>query len=94
MQKQYSIAEAKNKLPSIIHQVEKGPSVELTRRGKPVAVLSSMNEFERLNLSNAGFWNSLTSFRQMINSEGMVISDEDFEGLRDPSSGREVELDG
>ena len=91
MQKQYSIAEAKNNLPSIIHQVEKGPSVELTRRGKPVVVLLSMNEFERLNLSNLGFWNSLISFRQMIKSEGMVISDNDFEGLRDPSSGREVE---
>jgi len=91
MQNQYSIAEAKNKLPSIVHQVEKGPSVELTRRGKPVAILLSMNEFERLNLSNAGFWNSLISFRQMIKSEGMVISAQDFEGLRDPSSGREVE---
>ncbi|MBW2049398.1 MAG: type II toxin-antitoxin system Phd/YefM family antitoxin [Deltaproteobacteria bacterium] len=94
MQKQYSIAEAKNNLPSIIHQVEKGSSVELTRRGKPVAVLSSMREFERLNLSNAGFWNSLMSFRQMLKSEGTVISDEDFEGLRDLSPGREVELDG
>ena len=93
MQNRYSIAEAKNKLPSIVHQVEKGPSVELTRRGKPVAVLLSMNEFERLNLSNSGFWNALMSFRQMINSEGMVISDQDFEGLRDPSSGREVEWD-
>ncbi|HDZ24552.1 MAG TPA: type II toxin-antitoxin system Phd/YefM family antitoxin [Desulfobacteraceae bacterium] len=94
MQKQYSIAEAKNNLPSIIHQVEKGSSVELTRRGKPVAVLSSMREFERLNLSNAGFWNSLMAFRQMLKSEGTVISDEDFEGLRDLSPGREVELDG
>jgi len=93
MQKQYSIAEAKNKLPSIIHQVEKGPSVKLTRRGKPVAVLLSINEFERLNISNSGFWNALMSFRQMINSEKLAFSDHDFEGLRDTSSGREVEWD-
>lgn len=92
MQKEYSIAEAKNNLPSIIHQVEKGPAVKLTRRGKPVVVLLSMNEFERLNLSNAGFWNSLMSFRQMIKSEGVAISERDFEGLRGRSPGREVEL--
>ena len=44
MQKQFSISEAKNRLPSIIHihYVEEGPYVELTRRGKPVAVLLSI----------------------------------------------------
>ena len=62
MQKQYSIADAKNKLPSIIHQVEEGPYVKLTRRGKPVAVLLSIGEFERLNISNSGFWNALMAF--------------------------------
>ena len=93
MQKQISIAEAKNKLPSIIHEVEKGPPVELTRRGKPVAVLLSINEFKRLNISNPGFWDSLMSFRKMMNSEQLAISDQDFENLRDPSCGREVEWD-
>jgi len=32
VQKQFSIAEAKNRLPTIVHYVEKGPSVELTHR--------------------------------------------------------------
>jgi len=94
MQKQYSIAEAKNKLPSIIHQVEEGPSVELTRRGKPVVVLLSISEFERLNISNSGFWDSLMSFRKMITSDQLAFSDQDFEDLRDPSCGREVKWDG
>jgi len=88
MQKQYSIAEAKNKLPSIIHQIEKGPSVTLTRRGKPVAVLLSIGEFERLSISNSSFWNSLMSFRQMISFEGLKFSGHEFEGLRDTSSRR------
>ncbi len=92
MQKQYSIAEAKNKLPAIIHQVEKGPFVELTRRGKPVVVLLSIDEFKRLSLSNSGFWKALTAFRETLNSEGTVVSDQDFEGLRDSSPGREVDL--
>jgi antitoxin Phd len=94
MAKQYSIAEAKNKLPSIIHQVEKGPSVELTRRGKPVVVLLSISEFERLNISNSGFWDSLMSFRKMITSDQLAFSDQNFEDLRDPSCGREVKWDG
>ncbi|WDN89037.1 hypothetical protein BuS5_02005 [Desulfosarcina sp. BuS5] len=48
MQKEYSIAEAKNKLPSIIHDVESGSSARFTRRGKPVAVLLSLYDYERL----------------------------------------------
>ena len=49
MQKQFSIAEAKNRFPTIIHNVEKGPYVELTRRGKPVAVVLSIKEYEQLS---------------------------------------------
>lgn len=92
MQKQFSIAEAKNKLPTIIHFVEKGPSVELTRRGKPVAVLLSVQEYERLNREYTGFWNAVSQFRRKMADEGVVISDNDFSGLRDSSAGREVDL--
>ena len=94
MQKQFSIAEAKNRLPSIIHYIEKGPYVELTRRGKPVAVLLSIREYERLSRNYTGFWNALSVFRQNIYDEGIEISDKDFEDLRDPVTGREVELRG
>jgi antitoxin Phd len=92
MQKQFSIAEAKNRLPTIIHYVEKGPSVELTRRGKPVAVLLSIQEYDRLSRKYTGFWNAITEFRRKAENEGIEISDSDFKGLRDLSSGREVEL--
>jgi antitoxin Phd len=94
VQKQFSIAEAKNRLPAIIHYIEKGPKVELTRRGKPVAVLLSIREYERLRRKYTGFWNALSVFRQNIQEEGVEISDTDFEGLRDPFAGREVELRG
>jgi len=92
MQKQFSIAEAKDKLPKIIHYVEKGPYVELTRRGKPVAVLLSIQEYEQLSRKYTGFWNALSQFRQKVQNEKIEISDRDFKGLRDLSSGREVEL--
>ena len=92
MQDQFSIAEAKNRLPSIIHYVEKGPYVKLTRRGKPVAVLLSIQEYERLSLRFSGFWSALSKFRQNIKDEDMEISDTDFEDLRDTGGGRGVEL--
>jgi len=94
MQKQFSIAEAKNRLPSIIHYIEKGPHVELTRRGKPVAVLLSIQEYERLSHKYTGFWNAVSAFRQNIHDEDIEISDIDFKGIRDQFAGREVELNG
>ncbi len=92
MQKQFSIAEAKNRLPTIIHYVEKGPHVELTRRGKPVAMLLSIQEYERLSRKFTGFWNAVLEFRRKFEDEGIKISEKDFKGLRDLSVGREVEL--
>ena len=92
MQKQFSISEAKNSLPTIIHYVEKGPSIELTRQGKPVAVLLSIQDYERLSRKYTGFWNALSEFRRKVEDEGVEISDSDFKGLRNLSPGREVKL--
>jgi antitoxin Phd len=92
MENQCSIAEAKNKLPSIIHAVEKGFPVKLTRYGRAVAVLLSIKEYERLSLRSEGFWRALESFRGLMEKEDVPIDGGDFEGLRDGSHGREVEL--
>jgi len=92
MQKQFSIAEAKNRLPTIIHYVEKGPYVKLTRRGKPVAVLLSIQAYERLSRKYTGFWSAVSEFRRKIDDQGIEIYDRDFKGLRNLSAGREVEL--
>ena len=88
---QYSIAEAKNKLPSLIHSVEKGPSVRLTRRGRPVAVLLSIQEYDRLLQKKGSFWRALKAFRKIAENEGIEISNADFNGFRDYSPGREVD---
>ena len=92
MQKEFSIAEAKNKLSTIIHYVENGPCVELTGRGKLIAVLLSIQEYERLSRKYTGFWSAVSEFRRKVEDEGTEISDNDFKGLRDLSVGREVEL--
>jgi prevent-host-death family protein len=68
-----------NVLPAIIHYVEKGPYVELTRRGKPVAVLLSIQDYERLSRKYTGFWSAVSEFRRKVEDEGIEISDRDFE---------------
>ena len=92
MERQFSIAEAKSKLPAIIHSVEDGPSVKLTRHGKPVAVLLSIQEYEQLSKNKIGFWKALSDFRSKPEFEKIKITDADFDDLRDPSTGREREI--
>ena len=48
MAHRYSVAEARAHLPSILVQAEAGEAVELTRRGRPVAVVLSHEAFERV----------------------------------------------
>ena len=55
MEKQYTIVDAKNKLPSFIHYVETGQTVKLTRYGKPVAVLLSIKDYKRLSRKREGY---------------------------------------
>jgi prevent-host-death family protein len=90
VENQYTISEAKNKLPAIVHAVEKGPSVKLTRRGRPVAVLLSIKEYRALHRNREGFWDALKVFREENNEVWM--SDQELEALRDRTPGREVDL--
>ncbi len=48
MNKDYSIAEARHDLPAIVHEVERTGRARITRRGRPVVMLLSIGEFERL----------------------------------------------
>jgi prevent-host-death family protein len=91
MPREFSIAEARNQLPALVHQVENGPPVRLTRRGKPVAVLVSLREYERLGPRRADLWEAIEAFRRETDL-GDIDVDEIFAGVRDPSPGREVEL--
>lgn len=92
MPEQYSIAQAKNKLTAIVHSVETGPAVQLTRRGKPVAMLLSVKEYERLAGKRQDFYEAMMAFRQSLEKDGVEMSGEEFDDLRDETAGREVNL--
>jgi antitoxin Phd len=93
MNRRVSVAEAKNNLPSIIHEVEKGSVVEITRYGRPVAFVVPQKDYDRLQEKGRGLWESLVKFRNILNTEGIALEDRDFANLRDPSPGRPVDLD-
>ncbi|HTF16268.1 MAG TPA: type II toxin-antitoxin system Phd/YefM family antitoxin [Burkholderiales bacterium] len=48
MEKKYSIAEARQQLPAIVHEAERAGTVRITRRGQVVARLVSEHEYQRL----------------------------------------------
>jgi len=49
MNKAYSIAQARHGWSAIVREVEPTGQVRLTRRGRPVAIVLSITEFERIN---------------------------------------------
>ncbi|NOX61987.1 MAG: type II toxin-antitoxin system Phd/YefM family antitoxin [Chloroflexi bacterium] len=88
----YSIAETKNRLPAVVKEVEEQGAIEITRRGKPVAVILSLHEYERLKREKT-FWSAYQRFRRRVDLEEVDIDpDEVFTDVRDRTSGREVAL--
>ena len=82
---QFSIAEARNRFAEIVHMAERGKTVRLFRRGKPVAVVLSIREYQQL-AKPGDFWAPLTKFRQQIErGEREGIEPDAFAGVRDRS---------
>jgi prevent-host-death family protein len=76
----YSIAEAKNHLPRLVHEVEGGRAVGLSRRGQLVAVVLSAQEFRKLP-GGAGFRQALEAFMTERGDEP-VLDDVELDSLR------------
>jgi prevent-host-death family protein len=92
MVQSYSIAEARANLPTLIDEVEAGGAVELTRRGKAVAIMISVNEYQRLRSKRTSFQDSYQKFLKK-HSLAEVGLEKGFSGkLRDRSPGRKVDL--
>ena len=91
MTRQYSIADARRNLPSLIREAESGRTVELTRRGEPVAVLVGCRTFEQLSTGRRGFVHTYRDFKEAVDLKELALDpDELFEGTRDTASGRDI----
>ena len=77
MEKKYSIAEARQSLPAIVHEAERAGTVRITRRGKVVVRLVAEHEFQRLKRG-----------RQPIDWGATLIDTSGFEFDREEANAR------
>lgn len=88
----YSVAEARAQLSSILDQVEAGSKVELTRRGRAVAVMVSMDEYDRLGVERSNFGDAYARFLQKHRLSEVGLEKNFSKRARDRSPGRKVAL--
>lgn len=92
MTKSYTLASARAQLSALVDDVAEGNDVELTRRGKPVAVLVSAAKYARLHGDAPAFATAFARFKQRFDLPAIGIEADWAEGLRDRGRGRRVAL--
>jgi prevent-host-death family protein len=85
-----SIAEARANLPGLVREAEGGVAVEITRRGRPVAVLVSTTTYQRLAGGRAYFGERLDDFLDRVDIAQVGLEADEFEALRDHAAGRDA----
>jgi len=87
----FSIADARSQLPKIIHTVEGGDVAQLTRRGKPVAVLLSLKEYKALLAQGKGsLLHALKAYRALKEDSNEDLSNQEIDNWRSKETGREL----
>jgi prevent-host-death family protein len=92
MSKRYSIAEARRNLPALVDEAQAGREVELTRRGRPVAVVVSVDQYARLTRGGEGFADAYSKFRESFPEGRGGVPRRFLRSLRDRGAGRKVRL--
>jgi prevent-host-death family protein len=92
MEQSYSIAEARANLPTLIDQVEAGMAVELTRRGKGVAVMISVREYQLLRSKRTSFQDVYQKFLKKHSLAEVGLEPDFVRKVRDRGAGRKVDL--
>lgn len=84
-----TIREAKNALTRLIHSAEKGEAVRITRHGRPVAVLVSNREYQRLSAGavRRDPWVFLERWRAQLPEGFEGLSDREVDDWRERSAG-------
>ncbi|MSP72829.1 MAG: type II toxin-antitoxin system Phd/YefM family antitoxin [Myxococcales bacterium] len=90
MSKSISVAQARAELPNLLRDVERGETVEITRRGRPVAIVLSVGDYERLTAGRRAFADAYRAWRASVADEDLVLPQDYFRQLRDRSPGRDT----
>lgn len=87
-----TIAEAKNNLSQLIKQLQSDEPIHLTRHGKPVAVMLSEANYQKLTQKNNGLYHAIQQWRSQLDSDiGLTASE--LENLRASGQGRDFSWD-
>jgi prevent-host-death family protein len=86
-----TLAQAREQLPAIVHDVALHGPVELTEEGEPLAVIVSLDEYRRLAPARLDLWDAIQKFRAETDLDELDI-DSAMEGVRDRSPGRDIHL--
>jgi prevent-host-death family protein len=90
--KTYSVADARTHLADILDDVEAGKEIQLTRRGRAVAVVLSPERYEALQKKHTDFRDAYRTFVSRYSLEDIGLEADFFESVRDRESGRRVRL--
>lgn len=90
--KRFSIADARINLPAIVDQAEAGQVIELTRRGRPVAAVISLDELARLRGEQPSFSDTYARFIESHPVSEVGLDETAFDEMRVRSAGRDVSL--
>jgi prevent-host-death family protein len=89
--RQVTLAQASDQLPAIVDDVAQHGPIEVTREGRPVAVIVSTGEYQRLSGDRLDAWTAYERFRASTDL-GELDIDTAFDDVRDRSTGRDVSL--
>ena len=92
MARSYSVADARAHLPEILDDVEAGKDVQLTRRGRPVALVISPQRYEMLCSEHTNFGDAYRAFLGRHSPEEIGLEPGFFASLRAQDTGRRVRL--
>jgi len=87
-----TIADAKNNLSQLIYQLESDDPIHLTRHGKPVAVMLSEANYQRLTQKNNGLYQAIQQWRRQLDSDG-ALTETELNTLRTTSQPRAFSWD-
>jgi prevent-host-death family protein len=71
MKRNVSVAEAKNNLPALVHDAEEQGAIGIQRRGKTVAVIVGLRDYERMRAkSTPSLLEQIMAIRQEHGMDG------------------------
>ena len=92
MSKSYSVADARAHLPEILDDVEAGKEIELTRRGRAVAVVISTEKYEALRREQSNFGDAYRAFVDRHSMAEVGLEADFLDSVRDRGPGRKIRL--